>query len=225
MGTKVASAAVRSGFAANSADGYTDLVKIVEWRPEDPAEAQVETWCKFAKDPGVVHVRFVATVAGGRLAWKTIEPWTRTRAVTVAEIESDLVGPGLDVALCSDLVYLHRGAELRVGQGEPTAGLLWALGRAGRAALARGLLEGEPVAAEEAVRFGLAQGVLEPGESPLISEGASMVALTTARDLMRSSATARPALELAAFRLLFASGDPGEGARAFFERRVPDFTD
>lgn len=200
-------------------------MKTVEWRPEEPAQVQVETWCKLARDPGVFFARFFASGDGGSLAWKEIEPWARTRAVTIADIGSDLGGPGLDLALCSDLVYLHRGVELQIGQGEPTAGLLWALGRAGRAALARGLLDGDAIAAEEAVRLGLAQRVLEPGESPTVSDGVSLVALTTARDLMRSSVRSRSALELAAFRLLFSSGDPGEGAQAFFDRRAPEFID
>ena len=47
-----------------------------------------------------------------------------------------------------------------------------------------------------------------------------------ARDLMRCRAggTAGRALELATFRLLFAAGDPVEGARAFLEKRPPRFS-
>ena len=132
-------------------------------------------------------------------------------------------GPALDIALCSDLVYLRRGVELSLAPGEVSAGLVWALGRAGRAALARGLLDPTPLGADEAVRLGLAQRVLDDGESPMVSDAASVVALSTARDLMRSSVGARSEIELASFRLLFASGDPGEGARAFFDRRSPEF--
>ena len=53
----------------------------------------------------------------------------------------------------------------------------------------------------------------------------SVAALTTARDLMRSAISGGPglALELASFRLLFAAGEPAEGARAFLEKRRPDF--
>jgi enoyl-CoA hydratase/carnithine racemase len=42
---------------------------------------------------------------------------------------------------------------------------------------------------------------------------------------MRASArgSAGLALELATFRLLFAAGDPEEGARAFLEKRDPRF--
>jgi len=120
-------------------------------------------------------------------------------------------------------VYLHQGVELRLSPGEPSAGVLWALGRAGRTALARGLLDQTPIAGGEAVRLGLAQRILEPGTSPPVSAAASVAALTTARDLMRAAAGARSDLELASFRLLFAAGDPAEGARAFFEHRIPDF--
>jgi len=65
--------------------------------------------------------------------------------------------------------------------------------------------------------------VLDDLELPVVSDAASVIALSTARDLMRSSVGARSEIELASFRLLFASGDPGEGARAFFDRRSPDF--
>jgi enoyl-CoA hydratase/carnithine racemase len=203
-------------------------MKIVEWRPEESALAQVKAWCDLAGGTGVLQARFVAPGDGEGvgLPWGALEPWTRTRAVTVAEIGSDLGAPGLDVALCSDFVYLRRGAELQMGSGEPTAGLLWALGRAGRAALARGLLGRDmTMGGDEAVRCGLVQRVLEAGESPIVGRDTSPTALTTARDLMRNSVEARPALELAAFKLLFSSGDPGEGARAFLERRPARFAD
>jgi enoyl-CoA hydratase/carnithine racemase len=103
--------------------------------------------------------------------------------------------------------------------------VLWALGRAGRAAVARGLLDPTPIAAREAMGLGLAHGVVSPGESAGPGGGASMTALTTARDLMRARCGSRSsaALELAAFRLLFAAGDPIEGAGAFLERRDPVF--
>lgn len=204
---------------------YTGGVRTVEWHPEKTAATQLRSWSELAAKPGIVHALFVDDVGGSSPGWESIEPWTRSRAVTVAEVRSSLSSAALDVALCSDIVYIHRGVELILPEGEPSAGLLWALGRAGRAALARGLLDSRPIAEDEAVGLGLAQRVLDIGESPLVSESSSFVALSTARDLMRSSASARSTLELAAFRLLFASGDPGEGARAFFEQRVPEFTD
>ncbi len=198
-------------------------MRVVEWNPEQEAAAQLKYWCGLASEPGVLHARFFESGEGETVDWSGLEPWTRSRAVTVAVVGSTIRGPALDIALCSDLVYLRRGVELRPAPGEVSAGLVWALGRAGRAALARGLLDPTPLAADEAVRLGLAQQVLDDLDSPVVSDAASLVALSTARDLMRSSVGARSEIELASFRLLFASGDPGEGARAFFDRRSPDF--
>ena len=202
---------------------YTWRVREVEWNPEQGAAVQLEFWCGLAGEPGVLHALFGQPGESAAIDWIGLEPWTRSRAVTVAEVSSTICGSALDVALCSDLVYLHRGAELSPAPGEPSVGLVWALGRAGRAALARGLLDPRPIDADEAVRLGLAQRVLEDGESPWVSDEVSVVALSTGRDLMRSSVGARSEIELASFRLLFASGDPGEGARAFFDRRSPEF--
>lgn len=186
---------------------------------------QLSAWNEIASDPGVLHLIFGSFECERHLDWRLIEPWTRSRAVTVAEIESGSMGAALDVALCCDLVYLRAGVELALPPGEPSAGLLWALGRAGPACLARGLLDATPIRGEEAVRLGLVQRVLDAHEALPVAERPSLVALTTARDLMRSSVASRPALELASFRLLFASGDPGEGAAAFLDRRSPGFSD
>jgi enoyl-CoA hydratase/carnithine racemase len=200
-------------------------VKTLRWQPAEPAANQLSTWNETARDPGVLHLIFDGFECEGPIDWRLIEPWTRSRAVTVAEVESSSLGAGLDVALCSDLVYLRAGVELSLPPGQPSAGLLWALGRAGPACLARGLLDDTPIRGEEAVRLGLAQRVLERHEPLPVTERSSLIALTTARDLMRSSVASRRALELASFRLLFASGDPGEGAVAFLDRRSPSFSD
>jgi enoyl-CoA hydratase/carnithine racemase len=115
--------------------------------------------------------------------------------------------------------------DVLLDAGEPSPGLVWALGRAGRAALARGLLDEKAIAGDEAVRLGLANNVLDDEEPVPTPDEASLAAVTTARDMMRVSVDARPALELASFRLLFSSGDPKEGAMAFLERREPVFED
>lgn len=205
---------------------YTVDVKSVVWNSSESLADQLAHWCRLGGEPGVVHV-----VIEGRddrdetLGWPVIERWTRTRALTVAELRSSIGGSALAVALCADAVYLRRGVELLLDAGEPSPGLVWALGRAGRAALSRGLLAEKPVAGDEAVRLGLVNGVLDDEESVPTPDGASLAAVTTARDLMRASVDARPALELMSFRLLFSSGDPKEGAKAFLERRQPLFDD
>lgn len=202
---------------------YTEWVRTIEWNQARRISDQLSTWIDAASESGIVHVVFDGEARQESLAWSEIEGWTRTRAVTVAEIRSNLGNAALDAALCADLVYLREDADLRTGDGEASAGLLWALGRAGRAALSRGLLVARSITAVEAVNLGLVQGVLEHGAAFPVTDQVSLTALTTARDMMRSDPDARSVLELASFRLLFASGDPGEGARAFLERRHPEF--
>lgn len=200
-------------------------MRTVDWIPGKPAAAQIRAWCELARQPGVLHVRLGGGGEATSLGWNELAPWVRSRAVTVAEVSAELSAAALDVALCSDLVFLRRGIDVIPPPGRPSPGLLWALGRAGRAALARGLLDARSISGDEAVRLGLAQGILDDHDPLPVPRNSSLVALTTARDLLRSSRAARPTLELAAFRLLFASGEPREGARAFFERRSPGFSD
>lgn len=193
---------------------------------EDPS-AQAARFTAEGSDQGFLIVDFDSGGDGSDLGWTMVEPWTRSRAVTVAMVVGEIASPALDIALCSDLVYLSPAALLRLASGSrsPSPGVIWALGRAGRKALARGLLSTADIEAKEAVEIGIAhQVVRDPAELPL-SLGCSITAITTARDLMRSAlpGSAGLALELAAFRLLFAAGDPEEGARAFLDKREPSF--
>ena len=201
-------------------------MKSVVWDPSESLADQLAQWCQLGDQPGVVHVVFEGRGDHDEtLDWPILERWTRTRAVTVTEVRSSLGGSVLAVALCADAVYFRRGVDVLLDAGEPSPGLVWALGRAGRAALARGLLDEKAIAGDEAVRLGLVSGVLDDEEPIPTPDGASMAAMTTARDMMRVSIDARPVLELASFRLLFSSGDPEEGAKAFLERREPVFDD
>lgn len=200
-------------------------MKTIRWDSNVSPEEALNRLCRVATVPGVVHVVYDGEVGEEQLQWRSLEPWTRTRAITVADVRSSLEHAALDAALCCDLVYLRSGVELRTGLGKASPGLVWALGRAGRAALSRGLLDPRPITASEAEGLGLAQAVLDGEQSLPLPDDASLTALTTARDLVRSAPSARPTLESASFRLIFASGDPGEGARAFLERRRPDFAD
>jgi enoyl-CoA hydratase/carnithine racemase len=204
-------------------------VRTLHWTLEWPAADQLRELAIAARAPGILVVRFWDLAADGAVSWTDLEPWARSRAVTVADVAGGVGGAGLEVALCCDLVFVRDGASLVLPGVEcpPATGLLWALARAGSGALARALLDGGSVPAREAVRLGLAHQVVAADADLPLPDPASTVALTSARDLMRSRAggSAGRALELATFRLLFAAGDPEEGARAFLERRMPRFGD
>ena len=197
------------------------------WSCSDDAVRQVVGLCETARRPGVLVLRFTRAEAGPALSWSALEGWVQSRSVTVADIACSLPSPALEVALCCDLAYLRPGAllELATAQHEAAAGVVWALGRAGRAALRRGLLMGGPIEAKEAVSLGLAAGEIAAESEIPLPERHSLEALTTARDLLRADhgEGGGGALELAAFRLLFATGEPAEGARAFLEDRPPRF--
>ena len=202
-------------------------MRRIDWNHHQDGGAQVAALTAEAREIGYLVVVFPEGGGGDPLPWAALERWTRSRAVTVADVAGELSSPALDVALCSDLVYLRPRASLRIAPngGPPADGVIWALGRAGRAALARGLLEVDDLSAADAVSLGVATGIV-PADVPLpLLDSVSEASVTAARDLMRASArgSAGLALELASFRLLFAAGDPEEGARAFLEKRDPKF--
>lgn len=199
----------------------------LHWNHRIDPSSQATGFVAEASRMGLLAVEFEGGGDGSGIGWEIIEQWTRSRAVTCAVLRGDVASPALDIALCSDLVYLLPLTRLRLaaGPGAPTPGVIWALGRAGRRALARGLLSTHDLDADEAKEIGVAHTVLRDGAELPIPRGASLTAVTTARDLMRSArpGSAGLALELAAFRLLFAAGDPEEGAGAFLEKREPSF--
>jgi enoyl-CoA hydratase/carnithine racemase len=197
------------------------------WNHDEEVGRQLRGLRPEISDIGYLIMNFPEGGDGKPLSWSIVEPWTRSRALTVADVSGVLASPALDVALCSDLVYLRPPAGLRLalGGGPPSDGTIWALGRAGRAALSRGLLKADDLSTADAVALGVATEIV-PVDAPLPLPGSlSVASLTAARDLMRAGArgSAGLALELASFRLLFAAGDPGEGARAFLDKREPEF--
>lgn len=202
-------------------------MRRVEWSHREAPHIQLTRLVAEAIDIGYLVVEYPAGGDGAGLAWSTVAPWTRSRAVTVALATGRLASPALDVALCSDLVYLRPAASLVLSgsPAPPSDGVIWALGRAGRKALARGLLEVGEVSAGEALDLAIANAVVAGGEDLPLPANRSVAALTAARDVLRAGArgSAGLALELASFRLLFAAGDPEEGARAFLEKREPKF--
>ncbi len=158
---------------------------------------------------------------------------------TVAAIDGDALGGGLELALCCDLRVAARTA--RLGMPEARLGVIPGSGGTQRLprliGLARAkelILLGELIDAETALGFGLVNRVVAAGEAEDAALGlAEMladrgpVALREAKRLLDTtldgSLLEGQAVELEASERVFASDDMLEGASAFFEKRAAEF--
>ena len=158
---------------------------------------------------------------------------------TIAAIEGNALGGGLELALCCDLRIASERAKLGLPEVRlavtPGAGGTQRLPRVVGAARARELiLTGRIVDAHEAERIGLVHEVVPAGETraradaiaadiaargPIaVREAKRLIQLATDVDLDTGLAA-----ELDASDRVFASEDMLEGARSFFEKRDPDY--
>jgi enoyl-CoA hydratase/carnithine racemase len=158
---------------------------------------------------------------------------------TVAAIEGDALGGGLELALCCDL----RVAAATARFGLPEVGLGVMPGSGGTQRLPRliGLarskamiLLGEIIDAETAYQIGLVNRIAAKGEAEalavelaetLVAKGPIAIreakaALDAALDVTLDEGLA---LELAASERVFSSDDMLEGSAAFLQKRVAEF--
>jgi enoyl-CoA hydratase len=158
---------------------------------------------------------------------------------TIAAIEGDALGGGLELALCCDLRIASERARLGLPEVRlavtPGAGGTQRLPRVVGAARAKELiLTGRVLTAAEAERIGLVHEVVPAGEAvaravalgeeialrgPLaVREAKRLIDLATETDL-----DAGLAAELDASDRIFSTDDMLEGAAAFFAKRDPDY--
>jgi enoyl-CoA hydratase len=158
---------------------------------------------------------------------------------TIAAIEGNALGGGLELALCCDLRIASDRARLGLPEVRlavtPGAGGTQRLPRVVGSARARELiLTGRVLTAAEAERIGLVHEVVPAGEAvarataigeeiaargPLAVRAAKrLIGLASELDI-----DAGLAAELDASVRLFASDDMLEGAAAFFEKRDPEY--
>lgn len=158
---------------------------------------------------------------------------------TVAAIEGDALGGGLELALCCDL----RIASSRARLGLPEVRLAVIPGSGGTQRLPRVIgparakelmLTGRIIDAEEAARIGLVNQVVPAGGAREAADAVAAeiaqrgpLAVREAKRLvdraMDVDLDAGLAAELDASERIFDSDDMIEGARAFFEKRDPDY--
>jgi enoyl-CoA hydratase len=158
---------------------------------------------------------------------------------TIAAIEGNALGGGLELALCCDLRIASERARLGLPEVRlavtPGAGGTQRLPRVVGAARAKELiLTGRILTAEEAERIGLVHEVVPVGQAvarataigeeialrgPLaVREAKRLINLATETDI-----GAGLAAELDASDRIFATDDMLEGAEAFFAKRDPDY--
>jgi enoyl-CoA hydratase len=158
---------------------------------------------------------------------------------TIAALQADALGGGLELALCCDL----RVADARARLGLPEVRLGVMPGSGGTQRLPRiigparakeMILLGEIIDAAAAERIGLVNRVAPAGTA---EEVAREMAVTLAERSPLAVREAKRAIDLASdtslddglaaeldgSERLFSSDDMLEGARAFFEKRSPDF--
>jgi enoyl-CoA hydratase/carnithine racemase len=163
--------------------------------------------------------------------------WERSRVTTIAAVNGLAFGGGCEVAMACDVRLAARSATF--GQPEINLGIIPGFGGTQRLARLIGpakALEmntvGDPISADEAFEYGLANRVLEDhelfdaalawgrklaGQAPIAVEQIKRV--SNAADLDEGLAAERDA-----FLRAFGSADGREGIAAFIEKRAPKFT-
>ena len=163
-----------------------------------------------------------------------------SRLPVIAAVHGFALGGGLELALACDFIFAARGAKL----GFPEVGLGVIPGMGGTQRLARRIgvprareliYRGALIDAEEAVRLGFVNAVLEPDAllpraRAVAAEIATRapLAVAAAKQVLRrgvdAALDAGVSLERHLFASLFATHDQKEGMRAFIEKRAPQWT-
>jgi enoyl-CoA hydratase/carnithine racemase len=170
-------------------------------------------------------------------AWNLAEEMTKP---TVCAIHGACIGGAMELALACDLRVMASDAV--IGMPETRIGLIPDVGGSSRLPAVVGLgrakelvMTGRMIGAEEAERIGLVNRVAPPEELDAAVDGlvgellaCAPVAVGLAKRVM--DASARPALaatlelEVTMQELCARTADFAEGARAFSERRQPEFS-
>jgi enoyl-CoA hydratase/carnithine racemase len=158
---------------------------------------------------------------------------------TIAAIEGDALGGGLELALCCDLRI--ASARARLGMPEVRLGVIPGSGGTQRLPAVVGpahakelILVGELISAQRAEQIGLVNAVVDEGAALAAATDMAQriaqrgpVAVREAKRLIERAGDldldAGLAAELDASDRIFASDDMLEGARAFFAKRPPEF--
>jgi enoyl-CoA hydratase len=192
------------------------------------AGADIKAMAELDRDGGL------AFSAAAQAAADKIE---NARVPVIAAVNGFALGGGCELALACDFIYASRTAQF--GQPEVGLGVLPGIGgtqrlprRVGQAHARELIFSGAIIDAAEALRIGLANAVVEPGE--LMAKVNAVAAQIAAKAPLAVAAAKRAvrdggdlpqvagmALERDLFARMFATQDQKEGMRAFIEKRAP----
>jgi len=194
----------------------------------------------FAAGADLQEVARLSAVEGQRLARNGQRIFSRLENLgkpVLAAINGFALGGGCELAMAATLRIASETA--RLGQPEVKLGLLPGYGATqrlprlvGKGAALKLMLTGEMIPASEALRIGLVDEVVPPGEllprvralastiasMPLIAIRQCLAAVNTGYDLPLDEALAH---EAALFGICCATEDKAEGIAAFLEKRAP----
>jgi len=171
---------------------------------------------------------------------KTLARMEKTEKPIICAINGFALGGGCEVALACDIRVMAEGAK--IGQPEVNLGIIPGFGGTQRLSrlvgpgLAKEMVcTGDHIDAQEALRIGLVNKVVPLDKlmdtvmdmaRKIAAKGPAAVRLAKSvinRGLDSNLDTGN-ALEIEAFGVCFASGEPKEGMKAFLEKRKPDWT-
>lgn len=186
-----------------------------------------------------------ATASGGDTSWAKsgfaglTERFDRAKPV-IAAVEGVAFGGGLEIVLACDLAVAGTTArfalpEVKVGLFAAAGGVPRLVRQIGRKAALEMMLTGRAVDAEEALRLGFVNQVVEAGEAMAsarrLADRITAVSPSSVRATLQALAASDRAASvedaLAAnkdiLRWLFKTKDLAEGVRAFAEKREPNW--
>ncbi|MBP8298696.1 MAG: enoyl-CoA hydratase [Burkholderiales bacterium] len=194
----------------------------------------------FTAGNDLAEFQDLARMIRERPAMKFLETISTAVKPIVAAVNGSAVGIGTTLLLHCDLAYAGQGAKFQLPFASlglcPEGSSSFALARmAGHVQAAELLMLGERFSAERALAMGLVNAVLPDAELLAYAEGKAAqlaaqppAAIRATKALLRKWTAARVAevleIESRLFGERLASPEFAEAARAFFEKRKPDFS-